>query len=136
MKEVMKPQHKTIKDFPNLFTAKKYIEELKMRIAEMQRKIDKAAYDFDVKRIRADTDWLRRLKTAHKCCVDEMITLVDAVKAIEKAEKQRQADFYWNFYELAKITLNRTAFDLLQKGARDRLNRPIDGDSSQNFMEV
>lgn len=132
----MKPIHKTYRDFPNLYSATKYLDELQQKVNEMERKIDKAHFDFKHKNLKADKEWLRKITTAHKCCHDEAFRLDAEIKAAAKAEKQRQADFYWNFYELAKLTLHRTSFDILQKGARERLNRPVEGDSEQNFIGV
>lgn len=121
----MKPNHKTFKDFPNLYSATKYLDELKVKVLDMQRKYDVAKDKHPPYKV--SPEWFRRLTVALKHHKIELENLQKQIGAAEKQESIRQENFYKTFYECAKLNLARNTFDLLCKAAREANIRNTNG---------
>lgn len=121
----MKPNHKSFKDFTNLHSAITYLDELKVKVREMQRKYDMAKGNHPPYEVAPE--WFRRLTTALKCHKKELEMLEKEIGAAERKESVRQENFYRTFYECAKLNLGRSTFDMLGKATRQTIVRATQG---------
>lgn len=121
----MKPNHKTYKDFSNLHSAIKYLDELKVKVLEMQRKYDMAKGKHPPYEVAPE--WFMRLTKALKCHKSELENLSKEISAVERKESLRQDNFYKTFYECAKLNLGRSTFDMLGKATRETIVRAAQG---------
>lgn len=110
-----------VRHFDSIWQAEEFLADLKREIVNAQGKRDRGA-----KRHDTNPDWLSKISNYLKVIKQQAQTLERDIAAYKKKARKREADFYFAFYNAAKLLLEHDLFTHISDQAVEQIQERED----------
>lgn len=111
-----------VRHFDSIWQAEEFLAELQKEIITAQGKRDRGA-----KRPDTNPDWLNKISNYLKLIKQQATVLERDIAANKKRSRKREADFYFAFYNAAKLLLEDAVFKSLSEQAIEHIQEKDNG---------
>lgn len=111
-----------VRQFDTLDHAEEFLADLQKEIVTAQGKRDRGA-----KRPDTNHDWLSKITNYIKVIRQQALVLEKDIATHKKRSRKREADFYFAFYNAAKLLLEESLFKHLSEQAVEHIQEGDNG---------